>query len=147
MQSALSLSKFAIFFKITPINFHLRLFHFPPLFHLPLKICNDFKIAPSLFVKIEKMDPLPFSSSENRSFHQDRPRTKLAMMWKMVPPCERSFSIWKWPISSTSPPSIFVKIEKMDPAKPSSYFENISFHQDRPQTKLAMMWKNAPMWT
>ena len=26
-------------------------------------------------------------------------------------PCERSFSIWKWPISSTSPPSMFVKIK------------------------------------
>ena len=26
-------------------------------------------------------------------------------------PCERSFSIWKWQISSTSPPSMFVKIK------------------------------------
>ncbi len=45
-----------------------------------------------------------------RSFHQDCLQTKLAIMWKMFP-CERSFSIWKWQISSTSPPSIFVKIK------------------------------------
>ena len=36
------------------------------------------------------------------------------IMWKMFP-YERSFSIWKWPISSTSPPSIFVKVEKNGP--------------------------------
>ena len=41
-----------------------------------------------------------------RSFHQDCLQTKLTIMWKMFP-YERSFSIWKWSISSTSPPSIF----------------------------------------
>ena len=41
-----------------------------------------------------------------RSFHQDCLQTKLTIMWKMFP-CERGFSIWKWSVSSTSPPSIF----------------------------------------
>ena len=38
--------------------------------------------------------------SQNDHFIKIAP-TKLAIMWKF--PCERSFSIWKWPISSTSP--------------------------------------------
>ena len=41
-----------------------------------------------------------------RSFHQDCLQTKLTIMWKIFP-YERSFSIWKWSISSTSLPSIF----------------------------------------
>ena len=54
-----------------------------------------------------------------RSFHQDCLQTTLAIMWKMFP-CERSFSNWKWSISSTSPPSIFVKTKKWTYAKPFS---------------------------